>query len=161
MLLPKEVTGLPHDSLVLVHQIRTISKGRLEKVVGGIKEKELAEAINNALKIHLNLWFAYLLLSDLPIPPGEYLEEMIGDLGMSKDGLAKRMNRLPSNSALFLRVVTRFRYGAPVGEGGGGAGSLRAEDIERFAKQVGIPPGHIKPSWHNGPRRRLKWESGE
>lgn len=55
VLLPKEVTGLPHDSLVLVHQIRTISKGRLEKVVGGIKKMELVEAINNALKIHLNL----------------------------------------------------------------------------------------------------------
>ncbi len=46
-----------------------------------------------------------------------------------------------------------------------------AEDIERFAKQVGIPPGivvgrlqkegHIKASWHNGLRRRFKWKSGE
>jgi len=31
--------------------------------------------------------------SDLPIPPGEYLEEVIKELGMSKDELAKRMNR--------------------------------------------------------------------
>ena len=31
--------------------------------------------------------------SDLPIPPGEFLEEVIEDLGMSKDELAKRMNR--------------------------------------------------------------------
>ncbi len=51
------------------------------------------------------------------------------------------------------------------------AGRFFAEDIEGFAKQVGIPPGivvgrlqkegHIKPSWHNGLRRRFKWKSGE
>lgn len=40
--------------------------------------------------------------SDLPIPPGEYLEEVIEDLGMSKDELAKRMNRpAPKLSAIF------------------------------------------------------------
>ncbi|RLB69290.1 MAG: addiction module antidote protein, HigA family [Deltaproteobacteria bacterium] len=31
--------------------------------------------------------------SDLPIPPGEYLEEVLEDLGMSKDELARRMDR--------------------------------------------------------------------
>lgn len=55
VLLPKGVAGLPHDSLVLAHQIRTISKGRLQKVLGCVKEAELMEAINNALRIHLNL----------------------------------------------------------------------------------------------------------
>ncbi len=40
--------------------------------------------------------------SDLPIPPGEYLEEVIKDLGMSKDELAKRMDRpAPKLSAIF------------------------------------------------------------
>jgi HTH-type transcriptional regulator / antitoxin HigA len=40
--------------------------------------------------------------SDLAIPPGEYLEEVIDDLGMSKDDLAKRMNRPSSKlSAIF------------------------------------------------------------
>lgn len=40
--------------------------------------------------------------SDLAIPPGEYLEEVIDDLGMSKDDLAKRMNRPASKlSAIF------------------------------------------------------------
>jgi len=40
--------------------------------------------------------------SDLPIPPGEYLEEVIEDLGMSKDELSKRMNRpAPKLSAIF------------------------------------------------------------
>ncbi|MFC1822769.1 HigA family addiction module antitoxin [Thermodesulfobacteriota bacterium] len=42
------------------------------------------------------------MYSDLPIPPGEYLEEVIGDLGMSKDELAKRMDRpAPKLSAIF------------------------------------------------------------
>lgn len=31
--------------------------------------------------------------SDLPIPPGEYLEEVLADLGMTKDELARRMDR--------------------------------------------------------------------
>ncbi|MFC1884507.1 HigA family addiction module antitoxin [Thermodesulfobacteriota bacterium] len=42
------------------------------------------------------------IYSDLPVPPGEYLEEVIVDLGMSKDELAKRMNRpAPKLSAIF------------------------------------------------------------
>ena len=42
------------------------------------------------------------IYSDLAIPPGEYLEEVIGDLGMTKDELAKRMNRpAPKLSAIF------------------------------------------------------------
>jgi HTH-type transcriptional regulator/antitoxin HigA len=42
------------------------------------------------------------IYSDLPIRPGEYLEEVIEDLGMSKDELAKRMNRpAPKLSAIF------------------------------------------------------------
>jgi HTH-type transcriptional regulator/antitoxin HigA len=42
------------------------------------------------------------MYSDLPIPPGEYLEEVLGELGMTKDELAKRMNRpAPKLSAIF------------------------------------------------------------
>ena len=42
------------------------------------------------------------IYSDLPIPPGEYLEEVIEEMGMSKDELAKRMNRpAPKLSAIF------------------------------------------------------------
>ena len=33
------------------------------------------------------------IYSNLPIPPGEFLEEVIEDLGMSKDELARRMDR--------------------------------------------------------------------
>ncbi len=43
-----------------------------------------------------------ILYSDLPIPPGEYLEEVIEELGMSKDELARRMSRpAPKLSAIF------------------------------------------------------------
>lgn len=55
VLLPKGVAGLSHDSIVLVHQIRTISKDRLQKALGEVKETEHIEAIHNALRIHLNL----------------------------------------------------------------------------------------------------------
>ena len=42
------------------------------------------------------------LYSDLPIPPGEYLAEVIDELGMTKDELAKRLNRpAPKLSAIF------------------------------------------------------------
>ena len=42
------------------------------------------------------------LHSDLPIPPGEYLEEVISELGMTKGELARRMGRPASKlSAIF------------------------------------------------------------
>ena len=55
VLLPKEAVGFPRDSLVLSHQIRTISKERLGKAIGAIKDIGVVEAINKTLKIHLNL----------------------------------------------------------------------------------------------------------
>ncbi|MGE5681256.1 MAG: HigA family addiction module antitoxin, partial [Bacillota bacterium] len=36
------------------------------------------------------------IYSDLPIPPGNFLEEVLDDMGMGKDELAKRMNRPPA-----------------------------------------------------------------
>ena len=48
-------SGLNIDSLILAHQIRTISKERLIKNIGSIEEIELQENINSALRIHLNL----------------------------------------------------------------------------------------------------------
>jgi HTH-type transcriptional regulator/antitoxin HigA len=42
------------------------------------------------------------LHSDLAIPPGEYLEEVIADLGMTKAELARRIDRPPCKlSAIF------------------------------------------------------------
>ena len=48
-------TGLLSDSIVLAHQIRTISKKRLSDIIGKIEDKEIQEKINQALRIHLNL----------------------------------------------------------------------------------------------------------
>ena len=33
------------------------------------------------------------IVSDLPVPPGEYIEEVLLELGMSKEELARRMDR--------------------------------------------------------------------
>jgi mRNA interferase MazF len=48
-------TGLPYDSILLVHQIRTISKKRLLTILGSIENMAAQEKINEALRIHLNL----------------------------------------------------------------------------------------------------------
>ena len=48
-------TGLSSDSIVLAHQIRTISKDRLKDLLGGIDDLAVQERINEALRIHLNL----------------------------------------------------------------------------------------------------------
>ena len=40
--------------------------------------------------------------SDLAVPPGEYLEEVLEELGMTKDVMAKRMDHpAPELSAIF------------------------------------------------------------
>ncbi|MCL5771806.1 MAG: type II toxin-antitoxin system PemK/MazF family toxin [Actinobacteria bacterium] len=48
-------TGLSFDSIILAHQIRTISKKRLLVPIGSIENIEIQEKINDALRIHLNL----------------------------------------------------------------------------------------------------------
>jgi len=50
-----EKTGLSQDSVVLAHQIRTISKKRLSVMLGSIDDVEIQKMINDALRIHLNL----------------------------------------------------------------------------------------------------------
>ncbi len=47
--------GLLQDSIILAHQIRTISKQRLKDLVGFINAPITQEAINDALMVHLNL----------------------------------------------------------------------------------------------------------
>lgn len=54
-LLKKEPEGLPQDSIILAHQIRTISKQRLKNSLGFINDHDTQDAINNALRVHLNL----------------------------------------------------------------------------------------------------------
>lgn len=64
--------------------------------------------------------------SDLPIPPGEYLVEVISELGMTKDELAKRMNRPATKlSAIFT-----------------GEKAITPETALQLEKVVGVP-AHI------------------
>lgn len=46
--------NLELDSLVLAHQIRTISKKRLVKFVGSLEDLETRQRIENAVKFHLD-----------------------------------------------------------------------------------------------------------
>ncbi len=48
-------TGLKTDSIILVHQIRTISKERLVNHIGNIDDSQIRNRINDALRLHLNL----------------------------------------------------------------------------------------------------------
>lgn len=47
-------TGLTSDSIILAHQLRTISKKRLMNNIGIIDDTEIRNKVNEALKIHLN-----------------------------------------------------------------------------------------------------------
>ncbi len=55
VLLPAGTGDLPRDSLVLAHQIRTISKKRLGDSSGKIDDTTIQEKINDAIRVHLNL----------------------------------------------------------------------------------------------------------
>ena len=55
VLLKKWTGGLSQDSIILVHQIRTISKIRLKESIGIVDDYNIQESINEALRIHLNL----------------------------------------------------------------------------------------------------------
>lgn len=53
--LSKGTAGLAMESLILAHQIRTISKQRLQTQLGSIQETTLQDKIDLAIKIHLNV----------------------------------------------------------------------------------------------------------
>jgi mRNA interferase MazF len=55
MLLSRGIAGLTADSIILAHQIRTISKERLIRLLGPVKDPGLPSAIEEAMRIHLNL----------------------------------------------------------------------------------------------------------
>jgi len=55
ILLPKEKTGLVHDSKAQAHQVRTISKQRINSSVKGSVDVATMQRIETALKIHLDL----------------------------------------------------------------------------------------------------------
>jgi len=56
VLIAAGVAGQRLDSIVLAHQIRTISKQRLRGKVGELREVPLQEAVRTALREHLDLW---------------------------------------------------------------------------------------------------------
>ncbi len=66
------------------------------------------------------------IYSDLPIPPGEYLEEILDDLGMTKNELALRMNR-PAT-----KLSSIFK----------GRKAITADTALQLEKVVGVP-AHI------------------
>jgi mRNA interferase MazF len=54
VMLPAHAAGQPRDSIVMAHQIRTISKKRLGRVYGQVVDGSLREAIRTALTEHLD-----------------------------------------------------------------------------------------------------------
>ena len=55
ILLKKEESSLPKDSVAMIHQIRTISKSRLEKNCGIILDPEIRDRINSSICEFLDL----------------------------------------------------------------------------------------------------------
>ena len=55
VLLPERKAGQPLKSIVMAHQIRTISKQRLGKLFGHLDDVTIRLEINSAIKEHLDL----------------------------------------------------------------------------------------------------------
>ena len=53
--LPKGRAGQPSDSIIMAHQIRTISKKRLIDLIGYLEDAQLQQEVREAIKEHLNL----------------------------------------------------------------------------------------------------------
>ena len=55
ILLPLTETNLSKDSIAMAHQIRAISKSRLEEKTGEIKSDKIKSQIRDALRLYLDL----------------------------------------------------------------------------------------------------------
>jgi mRNA interferase MazF len=55
VLLPTGTAGLDRDSVVMAHQIRSLSKGRLGAPLGRVDDHELRAAVRAALRVQLDL----------------------------------------------------------------------------------------------------------
>jgi mRNA interferase MazF len=53
--LPKGAAGQPLDSIIMAHQVRTISKQRLRAPLGNLDDPTLRAAVRDALREHLDL----------------------------------------------------------------------------------------------------------
>ncbi|MGV8122347.1 MAG: type II toxin-antitoxin system PemK/MazF family toxin [Candidatus Xenobiia bacterium LiM19] len=55
VLLPEGTAGLESDSLIMAHQVRTISCTRLQKHYGTLADEELQGKVEKALRVFLDL----------------------------------------------------------------------------------------------------------
>ncbi len=55
VLLPKGKAGQPLDSIIMAHQVRTISKQRLRGLLGYLQDLDLRHEVREAIKEHLDL----------------------------------------------------------------------------------------------------------
>lgn len=55
VILPEGKAGQPLKSIIMAHQIRTISKNRLGKLLGYLEDTELQQNIREAMREHLDL----------------------------------------------------------------------------------------------------------
>ncbi len=53
--LSQGITGQPFDSIIMAHQIRTISKQRLGRLIGHLEDPRLRDEVCTAIKEHLAL----------------------------------------------------------------------------------------------------------
>jgi len=53
--LPQGKAGQPLDSIIMAHQIRTISKQRLKRLLGYLEDPQLRDEVCAAIKEHLGL----------------------------------------------------------------------------------------------------------
>ena len=53
--LPRATAGQPLDSIIMAHQIRTISKGRLGRMFGYLADASLVAQVQEAIREHLDL----------------------------------------------------------------------------------------------------------
>lgn len=53
--LPKGIAGQPSNSIIMAHQIRTISKQRLSDLIGYLSDVKLRDEVREAVIDHLDL----------------------------------------------------------------------------------------------------------
>jgi len=55
VLVPRGTAGLTRDSIIMAHQIRTISKKRLGAVLGYVDESRMRQQVSDAMIEHLDI----------------------------------------------------------------------------------------------------------
>lgn len=53
--LPRNAAGQPRDSIIMAHQVRTISRQRLRRHLGYLDDPSLREAVRQAIRVHFDL----------------------------------------------------------------------------------------------------------